>query len=90
VKLCVEKRTRRYPLDEGMRELNCNVIQGEHAMEWLDEEVALPTDLFSAQACTRGNLDLPADTPSITVQVRHNLLHTMSVDPNQNASPKLG
>ncbi len=58
-------------------------------MKWLDEEVALPTDLYSAQACTRRQNHSPADTPLIKVQVRHNLLRTMSVNPNQNCGFKV-
>ncbi len=57
-------------------------------MEWLDEEVALPADLFSAQACSRRQRHSPADTLLITVRVRHNLLRTMSVNRISNASPK--
>lgn len=50
----MEKRTWRYPLDEGMRELNCDIIQGEHAVKRLDEELALRLRVLSAQLCTQG------------------------------------
>lgn len=48
-KLYLEKRTWRDSFDEGMRELDCDIVQGEHAMKWLDEELDLSTDVLQYQ-----------------------------------------